>query len=267
MKKVTLLLLALTFGGKYVIAQDGGENDLKNFRFGLKATGMITWYKPDDKKKYASNGASARGGYGLTMEFRMNKVACFAMGVQVDYDMGKITYLTTADPNYYWIDKDSQFLSYNDSASASTNTKYKINSRTYRTTYVTLPLSLKLKTPEIGAMTYYGQFGINSSFRLKTRVNDDVNAGSPTGSHSTQTDLLITDDMNIFRFALNIGGGAEWNLAGSTSMFFALNWYNGFSNVFKTDSKYLFRYNAGVPEASKQKATSNAIALTVGVLF
>jgi hypothetical protein len=265
MKKVILLFLVLTLGGKWAMAQE--ENDLKNFRFGLKATGAITWYKPDDKKKYESGGASARGGYGLIMEFRLNKVASIATGFQVDYDMGKINYLSTANDNYYWLDKDSQFIEPNDSASVTSNAKYRLNSRTYRTTYVTLPFALKLKTPEIGALTYFGMFGINSSLRLKSRVNDDVNANNAAGAHSTQTDLLITDDMNLFRFALNIGAGAEWNIAGSTSMVFGLNWYNGFSNVFRGDSKYLFRYNNGLPEATKQKATSNAIALSVGVLF
>ncbi|HET6991887.1 MAG TPA: hypothetical protein VFJ43_11215, partial [Bacteroidia bacterium] len=69
MKKVLLLILALTVGSKYVIAQDSGENDIKNFRFGLKTSGMLTWYKPDQKKLYTSDGVSAKGSYGLSMEF------------------------------------------------------------------------------------------------------------------------------------------------------------------------------------------------------
>jgi enterochelin esterase-like enzyme len=73
--------------------------------------------------------------------------------------------------------------------------------------------------------------------------------------------------MNIFKFSLNIGGGAEWNLAGSTSLVFGLNWYNGFSNVLKNDSKYVFRTYSNGYAATKQNAKASAIALTVGVLF
>jgi hypothetical protein len=268
MKKVILLSFALVLGSKWASAQTtaDGENDLKNFRFGLKATGMIDWYKPDNKKNFSSGGTVVKGSYGLITEFRLNKVASFCTGVQVDYDGGKINFLTTADNNYYWLNKDGELLKIGDSANATTNIKYKINSRVYKSSYVTIPISLKLKTPEIGAMTYFGQFGVNASFRLKTRVNDDVNAAIG-GAHSSQPDLINTTDMNLFRFALNIGGGAEWNLAGSTSLLFSLNWYNGFSNVFKSNSDYMFRYNAGVAEATKQKATSNGIALTFGVLF
>ena len=73
--------------------------------------------------------------------------------------------------------------------------------------------------------------------------------------------------MNLFKFALNIGGGAEWNLAGSTSLMFGLNWYNGFSNVLKSDSKFLYRTQYNGYAAVKQNARASAVALTIGVLF
>lgn len=272
MKKALFLFLSLTIVGKYAIAQDGGENDLKNFRFGLKATGMITWFKPDDKKKYQSDGTTAKGSYGLITEFRLNKVASFCTGVQVDYDGGKLSFKNLAsDTNFYFLSKDDEFLERADSTSGTS--KYRLNSRVYRSTYLTLPVSLKLKTPAIGAMTYYGQFGVNVSFCLKSRVTDEVNAVSGgrfnegIGGSSTQTDILNTSDMNLFKFSLMIGGGAEWNLAGSTSLVFGLHWYNGFSNVLKADSKYVFRTEYNGYEATKQNAKASAVALTIGVLF
>ncbi len=264
MKKALLLFLALTFGGKYVIAQDAtaGENDIKNFRFGLRTAGMLTWNKPEDSKKYASNGVSAKGSYGLSAEFRLNKVASIATGFQVDYVGGKMNML---DTNYYELSKDSEFLTKGDSSTAGA-IRYRLNSRTYKTTYGTIPFTLKLKTPEIGALTYFGMFGVNASIRFKSRVTDDVYTAIGN-SHSTQTDLINSKDMNPVMFALNVGGGAEWNLAGSTSLVFGLNWYNGFSNVLKSDSEYLFRTKSNNYDATKQNAKSSAIALTVGVLF
>ncbi len=270
MKKVLLLILALSMGGKYAIAQDTGENDLKNFRFGLKATGMVNWYKPEDKNKFTSQGATARGSYGLITEFRMNKVVSFATGVQVDYDGGRLAF-NENDTNFYFLSKDLELLERSDST--STASKYRLNSRFYRTTYLTIPIGLKLKSPEIGALTYFGQFGVNASFRLKSRADDKLNAVSGGASNETinqqvsQSDILNTTDMNIFKFSLNIGVGAEWSIAGSTSLVFGLNWYNGFSNVLKSESKYLFRNRNNGYEATKQNAKSNAIALTVGILF
>lgn len=259
MKKVILLFLVLTLGGKWAFAQE--ENNIKNFRFGLKTAGQITWFKPDDKKKYESAGVSAKGCYGLMMEFRLNKVASISTGFQVDYFGGKLNML---DTNYYFLSKDSEFQEKTDSTTGSV--RYQLNNRVYRTTYVTLPFTLKLKTPEIGVMTYYGQFGINASVRAKSRATDGVRAAL-TGGSATQTDLLNSSDMNLFMFALNIGGGAEMNLAGSTSLVFGLNWYNGFSNVLKSESKYLFRTPSNNGDPTKQDAKASAIALTFGVLF
>lgn len=275
MKKALFLVLALAFGGKHLIAQDGGENDLKNFRFGLKTTGALTWYAPDDKKKFESGGVSAKGGYGLMMEFRLNKVAVLATGLQVDYDGGKLNFGgTTKDTSFYYL-SDGALLSNKDTAGKD-YTAYALNSRQYNTTYVTIPLTLKLKTNEIGYLTYYGQFGLNASFRLKNRTDDAVSLTTVSSTQpylsaangtASQNDIDNTKDMQLFKFALNIGGGAEWNLSGSTSLVFGLNWYNGFSNVLKSDSKYLFRTFSHDFNPTEQKARANAIALSVGILF
>ncbi len=273
MKKVLLLILALSMGGKYAIAQDAGENDLKNFRFGLKTTGMLTWFKPEDKKKYESGGVSARGSYGLITEFRLNKTASISTGFEVLYDAGKLNFLGSADPNYYYLSRDGEMMEFTDGANDSGATKYKLNSRTYRTTYLMIPLLLKLKTPEIGALTYFGIIGLNNSMRLKSRVDDDVNTGSATGANASQNDILNTSDINLFNFSLNVGLGAEWSIAGSTSLVFGLNFYNGFSNVVKPTSDYLFREVESTPpgnptrESAKQNASVKAFALSVGVLF
>ncbi|MEO5643734.1 MAG: outer membrane beta-barrel protein [Bacteroidia bacterium] len=259
MKKVILLFLVLALSGNWAFAQE--ENNIKNFRFGLKATGMLSWMKPEDKKKFSSGGVSAKGGYGLIMEFRLNKVASISTGFQVDYFGGKLNF---NDTSMYYLSKDSELQSREDTS--STSVLYQLKNRTYNTTYITLPFTLKLKTPEIGALTYFGMFGINTSVRMKSRADDEVRSVQTNGS-GQQSDLLNTKDMNLLMFALNIGGGAEWNLAGSTSMVFGLNFYNGFSSVVKSESRYLFRTSANNYESLKQSARNSAFALSVGVLF
>lgn len=259
MKKVILLFLVLALGGKWAMAQE--ENNIKNFRFGLKATGMLTWMKPEDKKKFSSDGVSAKGSYGLIMEFRLNKVASIATGFQVDYFGGKLNFL---DTTYYYLSKDSELQTREDTT--NTSVLYQLNNRVYNTTYVTLPFTLKLKTPEIGSLTYFGMFGVNTSLRMKSRCDDQVRSVS-TGGNAQQTDLLNTKDMNLMMFALNVGGGAEWNLAGSTSLVFGLNFYNGFSTVVKPKSEYLFRTRSNNYEVLNQSARASGFALSVGVLF
>ena len=268
MKKILVLILGFCIGFQYATAQESGENNIKNVRFGLKTAGMLTWYKPDNAIKFEYNGVSAKGCYGLMLEFRLNKVASIATGFQVDYFGGK---LNMKDANYYFLDKDSEFREFADSKTDTT--RYILNSRKYNTTYVTLPFSLKFKTPEIGTMTYFGQFGINTSVKTKCRVEDEAYNTKWNGNEFTKEDkatqplLDNTKDMNLLMFALNVGGGVEMNLAGTTSILLGLNWYNGFSNVLKSDSKYLFGSPNNNNAAVDQDAKASAIALTVGILF
>lgn len=268
MKKIITLLL-VAFTAKASFAQD---DEIKNFRFGLRATPSINWYKPDDKKKFASDGARAKFGYGLITEFRLSKIISVSTGIGFDYDGGKIDFLNDT-ATYYYV-KNNEFVEIADAFSDTSGTVgvYQLKSRTYNANYVTIPLTLKMKTKEIGMLTYYGMFGVNASFRTKARVTDSYVAKyTPTNSSYDGTDMENTNDMNLFKFALNIGGGAEYNLSGSTSLVFGLNFYNGFSNVLKKNSRYLQDVFPGTTYASKtelkQKAKSNAIALTVGILF
>lgn len=277
MKKALLLALTLVAGAKLATAQD--ENDLKNFRFGLKVAPALTWYKPDaSSKNFTKDGPSMKLHYGLITEFRLNKVASFATGVEVAYDGGKLA-VQAATPNHYYLSKDGNLLSPQDTAGAQ-YTPYDLRNRNYNTTYLTIPVGLKLKTNEIGMMTYYGMFGLNASVRLKSRATDDVIQG--TNSTTTNPSVPIfasntpptklenldnTKDMNMFKFALNFGAGAELNLSGSTSFVFGLNFYQGFSNVVKSESKYLFGSAANNYAPIKQDVKASAMVLTLGVLF
>jgi hypothetical protein len=257
MKKLLTLFSLLAFSAG-VFSQ---ENELKNFRFGLKAMPSVNWYKPDDKKKFESAGAKIGFAWGMQMEFRLSSIICLATGLQVDYDRGNLNFLDTAA--YYYDTKEQTIISISDTAGKS-YVAYKLNNRYYRTTYVTLPLYLKMKTKEIGMMTYFGEFGLNTSFRLKTKVNDDVTQYAPNFPKSDLTDLQMTDDMNLFKFGLHIGGGTEYNLSGSTSLLFGLSYNLGFSNVLKKESKYLLRTDA---KALTQNSVANNFALTIGILF
>lgn len=258
MKKLltTILLFGLITG---LFAQD--ENNLKNFRFGLVATPSMNWYKPDDVKKLEKGGVKVGFAWGLQMEFRLNSVACLVTGLQLDYDRG---YLKFLDSTFFFYDtKESTYLLPSDTAGKSW-VVYKLNERIYKTNYVNLPLILKMKTKEIGYLTYFGQFGINAGFRLKAKSNDEVTQMTTNFPKSSLSDIDNTRDMNMLRMSLCIGGGAEYNLSGSTSLLFGVNFNYGFTNVLDKESDYLLRTDA---TATKQVAFGRGIGLTVGILF
>nr|MBA3972127.1 outer membrane beta-barrel protein [Bacteroidota bacterium] len=248
MKKI-LTITVLSLASKFNFAQDGA-NELKNFRFGLKVTPSVNWYKPEGKL-IAGNGAVVKFGGGLMLEFRLAKVASFQTGLQIDLEGGKVKYnnggvsannATTV--SYYYSNTDDVIEEYNSSPSDSSSsytynqshTHFQLNERKYKATYITIPLMLKLKTKEIGTMIYFGQFGFNTSFRWKATADDKVTVLAPSsnpGANDTKSKISVTRDMAFFKASLAFGGGFEMNLSGTTSLVVGVNYNLGFTNAVK----------------------------------
>jgi len=275
-KFFTIGLFALTTN--FAFSQDDG---LRKFRFGLKLSPSINWFKPEEKL-ISNNGVAFKYGGGLVLEYRLAKIISFQTGMQVDFGGGKLKYnngttISTPSSNsvsYFYDNLDDKIVRYDSTVSPSSHTHYQLNSRSYTISYITIPLTLKMKTKEIGSLTYYGQFGINNSFRWKAVANDNVQPikSGNLGTNETKQKIDVTKDVSLYTASLNIGMGAEMNLSGSTSLTFGVNYLGGFLNVVKDGSKYLEKRSndasgATTYVAMPQQITSNAIVLMVGVLF
>lgn len=257
MKKILSIAVGLLF-----IANLSAQDD-KKIRFGLSATPSINWYKPENKKLYEYNGTAIGFQWGLDFEYKLNDVASFYTGLKLTNDAGKIAFIDSV--GYQLSPKGDKFISNN---STTSDNFYLLKERSYRVNYVTLPIGVKMKTNEIGYLTYFGQFGLNTSIKTKARATDtsspfDIIEGT-SSAESTIKDLNIDDDMGLFRFQLSIGGGAEYNISGSTSLVFGVNYNLGFSNVTRKNSRYIKDMtNAAIV----QRATAHNVALSVGILF
>jgi hypothetical protein len=133
-----------------------------------------------------------------------------------------------------------------------------------------------MKTQEIGMMTYFGQFGLNNSFRLKAKADDNlvhIAADNITELESlTLTNLDIKDDMNFYYAAINVGLGTEMNLVGTTSLVVGLNFLYGLSPVVKSSSDYVRHQTLNQTALDElvpftQKITNRSVQLTIGILF
>lgn len=286
--KQILTITALALVTSCVFAQD--DQASKNVRFGLMVSPSVNWLKSGEKI-IEKDGVGMKFGGGLALEFRLTNVAVFATGLMINTSGGKVKYkndLTgTPSSSYvtYFYDKENEEIAefqpaYDAYTDATTNTgmnRYDlclINERKYSVTYVTLPLTLKLRTKEIGSLTYYGMFGVNSSFRVAAKATDEVQKQSKTTGNWLSPETIsksdIKKDVSLFNEALNMGLGVEWNLSGTTSLVIGANYLLGFTNVVKGESDYLNKYTEGGPyygSPLKQSLKSNSIGLTVGVLF
>ena len=240
MQKILTIFVLIVLSTS-LFAQD---EKLKNFRFGLKFVPSLYWVSPDNTKDFKSSGSKVKFSYGLITDFKLNKTLFLSTGVEINYTSFGINFEA---PTYYLSAKDT----------------FNLGSRAYNATYIDIPITLKMKTPEIGYITYFGQFGLDFSVRAKAKA-DDKGTLSNTVTIAELSGVNITADTNPLKLALNIGGGLEYNVAGSTSLLVHINYHNGFTNILKKESGLLYNSDN---KRIEQNATLNYISLSLGVLF
>ena len=140
----------------------------------------------------------------------------------------------------------------------------------YKNQWIELPISLKLKTNEIGYNTYFAQFGFSTGFRIRGRQNTSYLL---TTGNLNEENIDVLKDIAPFRIGLVIGGGLEYNFHGKTALVAGLTFNNGFTNIFNKNYYELNPTgevnitNNKVIDTITQKASSNFISLDIGILF
>ena len=264
----------------------------KKFRFGLRITPQPTWFSTSDKN-ITPNGAKFGFGFGLNMEFKLSDIVAFQTGVGGDFEGGKYSYKSDPTNKYsvrYWQNNSAEFIEPKKDGDGlelknETSTGYLLKERSLKTTVVTLPAILKLSTKEYSGLKYFGMFGVEIGIRVKQIATDTYlesykyNAAgaiiSTNTSPSSQSSIVLSKDGSIvpLRLGLNAGLGTEYRIAGSTSLFFSINYFRSFTNQLKKESNYLI-YDASVSSSGtysynfiKQNLIQNAIRINIGVLF
>ncbi len=262
MKKIIGLLVAVLFGTALTQAQDNSD-----FRFGFKVEPNVSWFSPKDKNLEAT-GSSLRFSYGLNADIMFTDNYAFGTGLTVASNGGEVTYLSE------YSNESGNFI------------VEKV--RDYNNKYVEIPLTLKLRTNEIGYMTYWFQFGLGLGVNIDARVDEEIEFKYQqiTGANEdliwskevslpakvTNDKEPINSEVRTFRTSLIIGAGVEYSLSGSTAIIGGITFNNGFTNVLKkdgirkTDSGDPI-FEAGEPKTFDLKAISNHLGLTIGILF
>ncbi|RME19186.1 MAG: hypothetical protein D6799_01705 [Bacteroidetes bacterium] len=286
MKKILVGTLIAASGFCSVYSQ---ENEFdKKFRFGVRIAPQPTWIKSKDKNTQGG-GMNFGFGFGLITEFKLSNIVHFSTGIGGDFENGTITYKNDPANGYvvgYYVDNTSQeLIQLSNGMDTATlfnrnNVGYSgITTRKIKTTYVTIPLTLKMLTQEYSGFRYFAQFGADLGIRTKVLANDDytlINKRGVTNSvNGTLTDLNIKKDASLLpvRIGLNVGLGTEYRIAGTTSVLFSINYFSSFTNLMRNTSKYVVT-NGQVDSNGKmqfvflkQNLIQNAVRINVGILF
>jgi hypothetical protein len=273
MKKI-LLGLALLMGAMATNAQD----EAKNFRFGLKGELAFDWLNSSNKNKLLNNGVGLGYDWGMQLEFKIADNVSFVSGLSLRTASYKLSYIDApqADPIVYILDRNSELVERKEDGSFDMENQraYLLDTRNMKTNYVTIPLIIKMKTKEIGYLTYFGQFGANLGFATKSRANDSGRQLDTANLQYTipysNENLNISKSIVPLRAGLVVGGGAEYNISGTTSLFFSLHYNHNFMSYLKANDKYTQRPDLITPGkfvSGGYKMLPGAVVLSVGILF
>lgn len=238
MKRYLFLLLLISFSAN-------AQENLRKFRFGLKATPVFSWIKEDFKQApsdYKVEGGGLRFGFcwGPQAEWILNETFLISTGVDISYTSGKLK-----------------------GRGSYTNTPAIFDwEQTYRLRFIDVPLMLKFRTREIGYLRYFGVFGLGAGFR--TRAETVFSRTENNITNSVQEDEDSGKYIHPFRGSMLVGGGVEYNLSGNTSLVASIVFNNGLTNILK-DQKDPNPFNP--VNQIKEKGINNYFMLNIGILF
>lgn len=214
------LLFVTVLSVSLLSAQESSTD--KKFRFGLKVAPATLWYK-SGTSEVSSSGTNIGFAYGLMADYLFAENYSISTGLEMLLMNAKYTYETPA----------SGIVS-------AIKTDFKSNYQ-----FVQIPVSIKMKSNEIGGIRYFGKFGFNNAICYKSTADISQNG-------TIQKNKDISSNTNRFRFGLFIGGGAEYNISGSTNIIAGLHFDNGFLNMNSSNLSKIY---------------SRGIVLDLGVVF
>lgn len=262
MKKIGLFILAISLYSSG-ISQDvtGNTQADAKFRLGLSFSPVVSWFATSgDAGLVDPDGARINIAFGLNTDFRIgeNSQYYFSTGIFLLNTGGTLTH------DYFVADGDEFVRSERTSD--------------FRVNYVNIPVTIMLRTQEIGYSRYFARVGFDAGVSTKSTYDyEDLRLNDEQTFNFEDEDA--SDLTSLFRFGLRVEGGFEYNIGGTTNLFFTAAYNHGLNNVFTddyelptgaegVDGRLLIDPNSGEPFVDRDvKATTNLFTVTVGAYF
>jgi len=262
MKKIGLFILAICLYSSG-ISQDvtGTTQTNSKFRLGLSFSPVVSWFSTSgDAGLVEPDGTRFNIAFGLNTDFRIgeNSQYYFSTGLFLLNTGGSLKH------DYYIQNDDGSFS---------------LTERTsdFRINYVNIPVTIMLRTQEIGYSRYFARVGFDAGVSTKSTYDYEDLRLSDDQTFSVE-DESASDLTSLFRFGLRVEGGFEYNIGGTTNLFFTAAYNHGLNNVFtndyelptgeSVDGRLAIDPNSGEPFLDREvKASTNLFTVTVGAYF
>mgnify|MGYP001067163386 CR=1 FL=1 len=261
MKKIALIIVISAICSSEVISQGTPDEPVRQtsqkLRMGLSLSPLISWFSAEgDAGRVATDGVRFNIKYGLHIDTRLgsNPNYYFSTGLFVLNTGGKITH------------------EYFREIPGTGNIQLTDRTASYRFNYVNIPLTMMLRTNEIGYITYFARVGFDAGFNIKATADFEDNFD---GEVITIEDEDASEFAGLFRAGLHIEGGIEYNFSGSSRFMLSIEWNNGLNNIFDDDYRLpvldqngdLQIVDGEVKTDRKVKGSSNAVMVNLGIYF
>ena len=277
MKKLVYTLFIISFAFSSMMAQDAGD---KKVKMGIMLTPAMNWLAPVNTKKMTNDGSVIKLGIGLAVDFRLTDVIWFHTGLEYTGAGGKLGYKASDTAGYYYKDDAIQEVKPSDAANLTStyNTNpsyvgYRLLSRNHKVGYIHIPIGFKLKTKELGGITYYGQIGGDLFVRTSAKGDDHVSrtvSGSTTES-DLKANALPGSSVNLVNGAAHVGFGMEYRISGSTAFTASVQYRHGIMNFTNNGTDYLLRSNVDNTGYHVTQFANDSklrqVVLTIGIMF
>ena len=231
MKKLIPLFIIFLL---YFLPGNAFSQGLLPVKLGLKVSPNIGWMNPGTKG-YSNDGSCFGATIGFVSDFYFATNYAFSTGFNFQFLSGK--------------------LKYSDGRLIDTVTKDGQVSRKYNFLYLEIPLTIKMQTKTFGKVSFYGQIGFGTAFRLKTIVKEHF---VPKPGDVVDQQYDFNGGTTLIRESIIFGMGCEYHIDESSRIFAGLNYSNSLNNVL-----------TGVNNISglNEKSMLNFAEFTVGILF
>lgn len=229
------------------------------FRFGFQTTPTISWLTTNDQA-IKSDGVNAGLKVGMLSEFFINENYSIVSGVGLSFNQGGA--LQHTQGGNFWPNSelsDSKYYVLNDDVTLQ-----------YHLQYVEIPISMRMRTKEIGYWRYFAEIPV---IEIGVLAQARGTTEGYTGVGGDTEKEFINKDVNPLAINWGFGAGAEYSLTTTTSIIAGIFYRKGIFDVTrnKNAQKFLFDEQGypiiGEGEAEDSNALLNGINFRIAIMF
>ena len=239
MRKISLLvIIMLLIGSQSVNAQ------VKAFRFGFSIAPSVSWMN-SSTENYESAGSSGAFSWGFISDIALTDNYFIKTGLGMDFLGGNLDF--------------QEEYAYTPQGMQDTTLRADVE-RHYSTKYLEIPLLIKMKTNQFGKLAYFGEFGVETGFRLSAKATDRVKLLTEGNNDvfDYTKNLVEEKEVNFIKESLVFAAGVEYSIDESTSLIGGLKFSNGITDILKGDNNI---------SGKEKNAMIHYFQFTIGVMF